>query len=108
MAGLDPEVELVTDPHWPEPGSVRGDEQVRRWLEDYRETFSERRAAVQQTVEAGDRVVMQFVDTVTGRESGVSVENRFSALFTVRDGKIARIEYFVDHEDALVAIRRDA
>jgi ketosteroid isomerase-like protein len=48
-------------------------------------------------------VLVQFVDNVTRRASGVPTQNRVSAVYTVRDGRVVRIEYFGDHADALEA-----
>ena len=103
IEGLDPAVELVTDPGWPEQGIISGPEEVLRFLEDYREAFESRATTVEKVVDGRDRVVVRVVDTVTGRASGVPTENAFSVAYTLRRGKIARIEYFWDHTEALHA-----
>jgi len=39
-----------------------------------------------------------------GKLSGAEVEQRFAQLWTVRDGKIVRMEMYPDREDALEAV----
>ena len=40
-----------------------------------------------------------------GRVSGVSGAMPFSIVFTLRGGKIAVLEWFTDHDDAVAAAR---
>ena len=37
----------------------------------------------------------------TGRESGIEVDMPLAGVYTITDGKIARIEFFRDPNDAL-------
>ena len=98
-----PDVELVTDPAWPEPGTYRGDAEVRRFYERYRDTWQDSDSVDYELVDAGDRVVATFRNRVTGRLSGMDVDNQATTVFTLRDGKVVRIEYFFDHDEALRA-----
>jgi ketosteroid isomerase-like protein len=100
---LDPDVVVAPDPRWPEAGEYRGIGEVTRFFAQYYEEFSGFSLDWDEPVEAGDRVVIRFRMGVTGRASGVEVVNEASAVHTFRDGRIARIEYFFDHDQALVA-----
>ncbi len=49
------------------------------------------------------RVLAVGEATGTTRDGGVEVKQSGGALFSVRDGRIARIEFFVSREEALTA-----
>jgi ketosteroid isomerase-like protein len=51
----------------------------------------------------GDRVVATLDFHGRGRGSGVEIEARFYEVYTVRDGKILRMDEFTDRSEALEA-----
>jgi ketosteroid isomerase-like protein len=51
----------------------------------------------------GDRVVTLIRQSGRGRESGVPIEVHFFQLWTIRDGKVRKIELFRHRADALEA-----
>jgi ketosteroid isomerase-like protein len=53
----------------------------------------------------GDRVVAHGEWRSTGRASGVEGTMPIHIVFTVRGGRIARLEWFPDHQRALAAAR---
>jgi len=52
----------------------------------------------------GDRVVARFDWGGRGRASGIDLRSSLTAIHTVRDGRIVKIEYFFDHAEALEAV----
>ena len=106
-ASNHPDVELVAGDAWPEPGTYRGDAEVRAFYERYRDSWSTAEELDWELLDAGDRVVARFSNRVLGRGSGLEVENRASTVFTLRDGQVIRIEFFFDHADALRAAGLD-
>ena len=54
-------------------------------------------------VDSGDRVVVTVRLRGRGRGSGVEVDARFYDLFTLRDGKIVRMDQFTERSEALGA-----
>jgi ketosteroid isomerase-like protein len=60
---------------------------------------------VLETVEEGDRVLAQLHARGRDKESGDVSTVTFSAIFTFRAGKCARLEAFLDRELALRAWR---
>ena len=54
-------------------------------------------------IDARDRVVVTLYFRGRGRGSGVEVETRFYEVYTLRDGKIVRVDEFTEREDALEA-----
>ena len=55
----------------------------------------------------GDRVVGAGQWRTTGRVSGVEGELPVYMVFTVRDGRIAHLEWFEDHDSAVASARGD-
>ena len=101
---LHSDVEFATDPRWPDGGVYRGREEVGNFFDAYAEAFAPESGETTDWVEAGDQVVVRVVDRVSGRESGVAAENRFSAVYSFEAGLITRIQYFFDHREALEAV----
>ena len=45
---------------------------------------------------AGDRVLGAWTQRMTGRGSDIEMHQEHAAIFTLRDGKVARARYFMD------------
>ena len=54
-------------------------------------------------VDAGDRVVVALHLRGRGRGSGVEIDARFFDVYTIRDGKIVRMDEFTERFAALEA-----
>ena len=52
----------------------------------------------------GNQVAVVLRYTARGRSSGVEVEGRESALWTLRDGRVVRYAWFHDPQEALEAV----
>ena len=76
-------------------------EEAKRW----EEMWSDYRFAVEDLVDSGDRVVLLYHQVGKAKESGVEVEERAAWVYTLHNGKIARVEMFQDREAALRAAR---
>jgi ketosteroid isomerase-like protein len=74
-------------------------EEAKRW----EEMWSDYRFEVHALVDAGDKVVLLYRQVGKAKESGVEVEERAGWVYTLREGKIARVEMFQDRETALRA-----
>ena len=70
----------------------------------YRGTFQDYDYKVERLTDLGSGAILAIVsETGRGKGSGVPVDRRFATLYTVIDGKIARITQFHTEEDALEA-----
>jgi ketosteroid isomerase-like protein len=103
---LSPEMEWQMPPNLPESDTWRSKAEVQRGLEDFMQSWKELRAEVQDLIDAGDRVValvrFRGRSAVTELElQGVSVD---AAVWTVRDGKLAKVEMYGGTEAALEAV----
>ena len=103
MESNHPDIELVTDPAWPEPGTYRGDDEVRRFYERYSDSWKGVDSVDFELLDAETKVVARFRNLVVGRGSGIEVENQATTVFTLEAGRVIRIEYFLDHDEALAA-----
>lgn len=56
-------------------------------------------------VEARERIAVKVHQTATGAQSGVPVESDIWFAFGLREGKIARLSFHLDHDEAIEATR---
>ena len=98
---LDPEFEWVNPSYAVHPGIRRGHEGMEKVMENLRESF-ERQVRVLGEVEEldGDRVLWHTVFHARGRDSGAQIDIEEQHLWTLRDGKILRIQWFHDVDEA--------
>ena len=101
---MDSEIEYVNPVGAIEPGTRRGVDAFRRAGEKILESWEFWRAEAEAFKNAGDQVAVVVRYRTRGRSSGVDVEGRESALWTFRDGKVVRYEWFHEPTDALEAV----
>jgi len=83
-------------------GEYRGHAGFGRWLQDWAGAWSEfSLEPAEEYIDAGQRVIVVFGLTATGRSSGVTVERKDAMLCEVRGGQIVRIDYYNNREQAL-------
>jgi ketosteroid isomerase-like protein len=88
---------------WPEPGPFVGRDAVVRQIEELRQTWEASEAEViSDFIDAGDRVVAEFVWHGTGH--GPAFEFEGAAVYTMRNGKIFEVEYLGTLAEALEAV----
>jgi uncharacterized protein len=97
---------LDEDFEWVEPeqtllrGNHRGFDEVRRAIEAQLEVWEEFTIEPEEFHEVGDRVAVPIRQRARGGSSGVEVEIRIGHLWTIRGGKVIRLEVFPAREDA--------
>src|SRR3954454_14696665 len=99
------DIEICPDvSRWPEAKPFRGREEFRRFnAEIDRDWEGGARAEIKEVFAVDERVVVRTDWGGKGRSSGIDLLSNLSAIFTVRDGQITKIEYFFDHAKALEA-----
>ena len=99
---VDPEVELHGTVGGVQEGQVyRGlAEVVREYDEVDGEAWEERRIEPEEFLDADDHVVVLFHEYRRGKGSGVELETDTAAVFTVRDGRVLRLQGFMDRAAA--------
>jgi ketosteroid isomerase-like protein len=100
----DPEIE------WEDASGLWGDWGTRRGFEDVRdawiswfEAFEDADFEIEDVLEAGDDVVTSMRLSGRGRESGLRVDQRIWAVWTVRGGRVRRVRAYRDRTPALEA-----
>ncbi len=105
---MSPEIEWVTPPDDPEPGTYRGYEGVERFCANWHELFGLIRFDIQEMWDLGDHVLVHALRIGRGAQSGVEVTEPVYRLFSFgSDGRAVRVEEFYDREKA-EAVAADA
>src|SRR5262249_2200431 len=101
---MDPELETVPLATWPEPGPFIGPDAA--W--DFYKQFEEMWAAsvayeTTELIGAGNKVFVCQQTAMRGRASAVEVGFKLWAVFTLRDGRFIRAQWFNERSEALEA-----
>jgi ketosteroid isomerase-like protein len=100
---LDPEIEWVNPPDAIERGTRRGIEAFSDAADAVSDTFEGVGVDIDEILDAGDEVVVLATLHGRGRGSGADVERRQGYVWTLRDGKAIRFQWFNDPDAALTA-----
>jgi ketosteroid isomerase-like protein len=103
FALLDPDAELHEWPEGPDSRAYMGREGILRAREEWAKAWEYIRAEPRGFVEAGDRVLVLSRSIGKGRGSSIEVELDTFGVYTIRDSKVAKVEFFTDREAALKA-----
>jgi len=101
---LHPDIEWVNPSDALEAGTRRGVDAFNSITEELNDRFRDFRMEVERFVDAGDRVVVIATMRGYGSGSGVEVENRHGSVWTIRDGRAVRFEWFREPAQALEAV----
>jgi ketosteroid isomerase-like protein len=101
---MDPDIEYVNPPEAVEPGTRRGVPAFVEAVEKLLQSWEFWRTEIEEVRAIGDQVAVIVKYRTRGRGSGMDVEGRESALWTVRNGKVVRYQWFKGTEEALAAV----
>jgi ketosteroid isomerase-like protein len=104
---VDPEAEWHVAREDPDTGVHHGRIQIRGYLERWIDTFSDLQTHMEETHDAGDRVLAVLHMQGHGSESGAPFDQRVNFLFSLREGLVTKVEEFFDHGEALSAAGLD-
>ena len=100
IAGFhDPHIVVVTL----EDGAVYGNEAVLANYERWDEAWEGAEATLEEVIGHGDRVFVAARFHAHGRASGVEVDTGLYEVYTVREGKVLRIDEYATRDEALEA-----
>ena len=89
-----------------EGGTYRGPDEMERYMNDLDAVFEDWRSEDEEFVDGGDgRVALVFRIVGRGRGSGAPVDQPIAILWTVRGGKAATAQGYLDREEALSHVR---
>ena len=100
----DPEIEWIAIPGFlPDAEDYHGRAGVRAWFEKVGETFGKVEWEAEEVVESGEQLLVGLKLQATGRSSKIEGEFRIYQVWTIRDGKLVRLESYLSREEALEA-----
>jgi len=101
------EAEAIFDPHVvmnpSDEGPSYGFDAMRADFERWASVFDGLRVTVEEVIDGGDQVVVVAHHEGRGRKSGAEVDTRFYEVYTVREGKVSRVDEFIERAEALEA-----
>jgi ketosteroid isomerase-like protein len=80
--------------------AYRGPEAVLDWMDEGDEAFDDFAVDLLEVEEIGEHVVVSMRQRGRGKASGAEVEDRITHVWTVREGRAARLQSFAHREDA--------
>jgi ketosteroid isomerase-like protein len=101
---LDPEVaQYGTVGGLEEDTVVRGPTEIAQMYESEADAWDRQRIEPERLIEAGDQVVVFQREHQRGRSSGLELVDETAALIDLRDGRVVRIQGYMDRAAALRA-----
>ena len=88
---------------WPEQQVYEGVDGAGAFLSEWVGAWDDWELVVEDLRDAGDKVVALMHQRGRSKESGVPIEMSFAMVWTIRDGKQARMEMYSDRDEALAA-----
>ena len=103
---VDPAIEwdLSRAATWPERPVYRGYDDVLRFFAEWTGEWDDYEFDLEELLDAGERVVAVIRDGGRSKTAGIKLERRHSEVWTLRDGKVVRIDLFDTKAEALEAL----
>ena len=80
-------------------GIYRGLDEIRRVIEEFAEPWESQRWEVKEFIEASEQVVTPCTNYLRGRD-GIEVQARVAFLWTIRDGRVTRLCFYQERQEA--------
>jgi ketosteroid isomerase-like protein len=103
---LDPGIELVMGPAFPDAGTYSGLDGLRSYTRGFLEPWERITIEAEELIDAGDCVVAAVMQRGVGEGSGIETELAYFHVWTLRDGKVTRLDTVRDRAAALEAAER--
>jgi ketosteroid isomerase-like protein len=84
-------------------GVYHGHEGLRSFFRKWYEAWESIAEELEELIDTGEHVIAVVTSRGRGRASGVAVETRGAAVWTIRKGKVVRVVWFSTREEALEA-----
>jgi hypothetical protein len=101
------DVEWITPPDDPDPGTYRGYEGVENYWGQWRAAVGELHFRVEEMIDAGDSVVVVARRQGRGEHSGLEISDRVIQVFSFEEGKCTKVHEYYDRDAALSSVRGD-
>ena|SRR5205823_791940 len=88
---------------WPEQQVYEGAEGAQRFLDEWVDAWDDWELEIEALEDAGDKIVALVRQRGRSKAAGIPVEMSFAQVWTLRDGKQARMDMYSDRAEALAA-----
>lgn len=100
IENFDTDVEYVPTKEWPEPAPRYGREQLKEFMRGIWDDWAEWDADIREVTENGDRVLVETRIRGVGEKSGIELRGRTFHVFNFREGRIVRMQDFIEPAEA--------
>jgi ketosteroid isomerase-like protein len=105
LRAMDPDVRLYPRPEEPGVRPVyEGWEGVMEYMTNWFGQWEDYEADPVEYLDAGDRVLVVFLERGRMERGGIEIEQEFSHSFTLRDGRIVEWRSYDSHQQGLEAV----
>jgi ketosteroid isomerase-like protein len=87
-----------------EEGVFHGHDGLRRWFRSWLAAWESVKNDLDEVFDVGDFVVSSTTQRSRGKTSGIEVELKQYAVWTIRGGKVTRVVWFQTREEALESV----
>lgn len=99
---FDDDVDYVPVRLWPDARPRKGKAALRHFIEAVLADWGEDGWSQEdrELIESGDRVLVRTRATLRGAQSGIELSGRLFHVYTIRDGKIVKLEDIIEADEA--------
>lgn len=105
---MSEDIEWITPPDDPDPGTYRGLAGVEEYWAQWRAAVGQLNFEVEEMLDAGQSVVVVARRQGRGEHSGLEVSDRVIQIFDFEENTCVRVREYYDRDAALSAIRGDS
>ena len=98
---MSADVEWISPPEDPDPGTYRGYEGVERFWSQWRAAVGQLEFKIEEIAESGDHVIVTARRSGRGEHSGLAVSDRVIQVFTFDGEKCVSVHEYYDRDAAL-------
>jgi ketosteroid isomerase-like protein len=104
---MSEDVEWITPPDDPDPGTYHGHEGVGRYWAQWRAAVGQLNFVVEEMMDAGDSVVVMARRQGRGEHSGLEISDRVIQVFHFEGDQCTSVHEYYDRDAALSSVRGD-
>ena len=105
LACCTEDIELRTPQAAVEGAAYVGEPGIRRWFADIADAAPDFRLELERVREVDESRVLAYVQMrASGRTTGIPFDTQTTNIYDLSDGKIRRVQIYVDREEALEAV----
>ena len=93
---------------WPEEQRYEGVDGANRFLDDWVGAWEDWELEIRDIYDAGDKVVVVAYQRGRARMTGMTLDMTFAQTWTIREGRLTRMDMYSDPSEALKAVGLEA